>query len=159
VRALVLIAPAVSGAPDPVALPPAIQVLIDELERAERAEDVERINALEAHIWLDGPLAPEGRVAGELRRLFLDMNGIALRAPPMPSLLAASSAWERLHEVRVPTLVLCGDLDFPHLAERCRVLVERIPGARGEVIEGTAHLPTFEQPERCAALLRSFLAS
>jgi pimeloyl-ACP methyl ester carboxylesterase len=110
-------------------------------------------------MWLDGPLAPEGRVAGELRRLFLAMNGIALRAPPMPSLLQAPSAWDRLHEVSVPTLVLWGDLDFPDLSARCRALVERIPGARGEVVEGTAHLPTLEQPERCAALLRSFLAS
>jgi pimeloyl-ACP methyl ester carboxylesterase len=160
VRALVLIAPAVSGAPESDALPPAMRVVVDELEGAEREGDLERVNALEVRIWLDGALAPEGRVAADgLRRLLLEMNGIALRAPPMPSLLEPPSAWERLHEVRVPTFVLWGDLDFPELSSRCRALVDRIPGARGEVLGGTAHLPSLEQPERCAALLRGFLAS
>ena len=38
---------------------------------------VDAINALEAHAWLDGPLAPDGRVGGAVRDLFLAMNDIA----------------------------------------------------------------------------------
>jgi pimeloyl-ACP methyl ester carboxylesterase len=81
VRALVLIAPAASGAPEPI-YPPGIEGLMARLKDAEQAGDLDRVNAIKAHLWLDGPLQPEGRVAGEARRLFLDMNAIALRSPP-----------------------------------------------------------------------------
>lgn len=80
VRGLVLVAPAVSGAPEPASFPPAIQAWIDRVDRAEATSDIDRINALEAHAWLDGPLAREGRVGGPVRELFLAMNEIALRA-------------------------------------------------------------------------------
>ena len=41
---------------------------------------MERVNRCKARQLLDGVLAAEGRVTGETRTLFLDMNGIALRA-------------------------------------------------------------------------------
>jgi hypothetical protein len=41
--------------------------MIDRMERADEANDVDAINALEAHAWLDGPLEPEGRVGGPAR--------------------------------------------------------------------------------------------
>ena len=158
VRALVLIAPAVSGAPEPTTVAAPIQTLVTALEAAESAEDVEQINAIEARLWLDGPLCAEGRVSGPLRELVLDMNGIALRAPPMPSLRQPPAAYDRLEQIKAPTLVLCGDLDFPHLQERCADIVRRVPGAVGQVLEGTAHLPTMEQPARSAAIIRAFVA-
>src|SRR5947207_12987770 len=74
VRGLVLVGPAISGAPEPTVLPLGIQALVDRMERAEAASDVDAINALEAHAWLDGPLSPEGRVGGAARDLFLAMN-------------------------------------------------------------------------------------
>src|SRR5512134_1311988 len=80
VRALVLVAPAISGAPEPTAFPPAVQSLIDDYERAEASGDPDLLNQVEAHAWLDGPAEKRGRVAGAVRELFLDMNGIALRA-------------------------------------------------------------------------------
>jgi pimeloyl-ACP methyl ester carboxylesterase len=158
VRALVLIAPAVTGAPPPVFLEERVQFIADALEEAEEEGDIDRINALEARAWLDGPLAPEGRVAGDLRELFLTMNSIALRAAPLPSLLNPPPAFDRLDEIKAPVLVMWGDLDFPHLQERCSELVERLADATPEIVEGTAHLPTLEQPVRCAALIAAFVA-
>jgi pimeloyl-ACP methyl ester carboxylesterase len=61
VRALVLIAPAVSGAPEPIH-PPDIAGLMARLKDAEQAGDLDRVNAIKAHHLLDGPLQPEGRV-------------------------------------------------------------------------------------------------
>jgi pimeloyl-ACP methyl ester carboxylesterase len=156
-RALVLIAPAVSGAPPPGDLPPPVKALMSALEGAEKAGDVDRINALAAHAWLDGPLAPEGRVGGDLRKLFLRMNAIALNAPPLPSLQQPPPAYERIPEIAVPTLLLWGDLDFPHLQARCHHLAQWLPRATSHVIKDTAHLPSLEQPERCAALIRAFV--
>lgn len=157
VRALVLVAPAIGGAPEVDAFPPAIERWIERMERAEAATDVDAINALEAHAWLDGPLAPEGRVAGPVRELFLAMNDIALRAEKRGDETEAPPAFARLHELAMPTLVVWGDLDFPHMAARCEELVRRLPRATGAPMRGTAHLPNLEQPAAFSALLLDFL--
>ena len=156
VKALVLVAPAVSGAPPPE-LPESVQALVDAADEAEKTGEVVRLNALQAHLWLDGPLSAEGRVGGPLRQLFLTMNRIALNAPPLPSMSEPPSAWERLSDIRAPVLVLWGDLDFPHIKARCERLVEMLPRARAQLIKGTAHLPTLEQPEPCAAAIHAFI--
>ncbi len=157
VRALVLVAPAISGAPAVETLPPAIEVALARLEDAESSADVDRLNAAEAHVWLDGPLEPEGRVVGEARELFLAMNGIALRAEARGEEIAPPPAWERVPDLRVPTLVVWGNLDFPHLGQRCEYLVASIAGARAARMEGVAHLPGLEAPAAFNAVLLPFL--
>jgi pimeloyl-ACP methyl ester carboxylesterase len=112
VNRLVLIAPAISGAPAPEAFPENIQVRLDALDEAEAANDLERINMLEANLWLDGPASPAGRVAGELRDLFLDMNGIALGMPPLTQELEPAAAYARLSDLRAPVLVIWGNWIF-----------------------------------------------
>jgi hypothetical protein len=63
-------------------------------------------DAIKARLWLDGPLQPEGRAASEARRLFLEMSGVALRAPPIGPSLDAAPAFDRLGEIAVPSLVI-----------------------------------------------------
>jgi len=112
---------------------------------------------VEAHVWLDGPLAPEGRVRGPARELFFDMNGIALRAETRGTETPAPSAYARLAQLQVPTLVAWGDLDFPHLDERCAHLVAQVPGARRQRMTGVAHLPSLEAPQVFTPVLLDFL--
>lgn len=156
VRALVLIAPSVGGAPEP-AHPPAIAALLARQAAAERAGDLDQVNAIKARLWLDGPLAGEGRVTGPVRDLFLAMNGIALRSLPAAPSLDTAPAYQRLAALRVPALVAWGDLDFPHIQERCRHMVATLPAAQGEVLPGAAHLPSLEQPAAVTGLLLRFL--
>lgn len=158
VRALVLVAPAISGEPEWEAVSPSIQALFDEFERAEANGDIDRINALEAHAWLDGPLAPEGRVGGTLRDLFLDMNGIALRSEPRGTQEEPPSAIERLGRIEQPALVIWGGLDFPDVQQRCRQLATTLPNARVCELPGTAHLPNLEQPTEFNRELQAFLS-
>ncbi len=115
------------------------------------------MNRREAHLWLDGPRSAVGRVGGPARDLFLDMNGVALTAEPAGAVQEPPSAYDRLADIGVPTLVLWGDLDFPHIMARCEHLSREIPQARGEVISGTAHLPSLERPTEVAARLGAFL--
>ena len=61
VRGLILLSSAVSGAP-PEPVPDDIRPLDDALDAAEEADDIDRMNAIEAHIWLDGPRSAENRV-------------------------------------------------------------------------------------------------
>ena len=158
VRALVLVAPAISGAPEQTTFAPAIAAWMERMERAEAQADIDRINVLEAHAWLDGPLAPEGRVGGDVRTLFLEMNGIALRAEQRGTEIAPAPAYDRVDRIAAPTLVVWGDLDFPHLGERCEHLVTRMPDATSLLICAAAHLPNLEYPDAFSRALHAFLA-
>lgn len=159
VRALVLVAPAVSGAPAVERFPAPIRELMAALDRADAAGDLDRVNALEAHAWLDGPMQEEGRVGGAARALFLAMNGGALRAPPLGRAEEPPPAWHRIERIGVPVLVAWGDLDFPHLVARCRELVRRLPDGRALELAGTAHLPSLEAPGRFGPALVAFCTS
>src|SRR3546814_18367271 len=100
---LFLVAPAVTGAHSPEAFPPAVEALLEMLEEAEEEEDLDRINLLEAWMWLDGPDSEEGRVGGALRELFLAMNATALYAPdpgPETNPAAFPAAYARRSEER-----------------------------------------------------------
>jgi pimeloyl-ACP methyl ester carboxylesterase len=156
VRALVLVDSAPAGAP-PADPGPAAEALFEALDQAEADGDVAVINALEARLWLDGPRSPDGRVGGAARSLFLDMNELALRAGPVGDAAPAGAGWWQLPELRVPTLLMVGALDVPHLVERIREMVVLIPSAQLDVVAGAAHLPMLENPHRVAATLLDFL--
>lgn len=155
---LALIAPGVTGAPAPQHCD-AVAAQIHAISVASDRGDLSMQNALQAHLWLDGPLSPQGRVGGKARELFLRMNGTALRAPSPGKALDAPSAWAQLESIKVPALVLWGDLDLPQLQERCELLAQRLPRARRVVLSGTAHLPPLEAPGRFNAALANYLAT
>lgn len=156
VRALVLVSTAIGGAPsEPV--PAGVENLAKALDEAEEAVDLDRVNAIEAHLWLDGPLSAEGRIEGAARDLFLDMNGNALRKPEIPQERGPPDAYDRLAELTMPTLLIWGDLDFIYIRSRYTHLARTLPNARTAEMPGTAHLPNLEQPERFNGHLREFL--
>jgi pimeloyl-ACP methyl ester carboxylesterase len=156
---LVLIGSACRGAPDPWPddYPASYRELGHAVDAAEEAGDLDEVNRLEAWLWLDGPTAPEGRVTGAARQLFLDMNGRALRADPTGDERELPSAWDRLGEIGAPTLVLLGELDLEDIAFVADGLAERIPDTRFELLEDTAHVPQLEGHPRCLAAIREFL--
>ena len=159
VAGLVLLAPAVSGAPVVAEsdLRPEEAAFWRELEAAEAAGDLDALNRGEIRLWLDGLDAPEGRVTGAARQLALDMNAIALSAASPGHEPRVVDAWSRAGEIACPVLVVVGDLDMRHLQARCHALVARIPGARLRVMPGVAHLPALEQPDTVAGMVRAFL--
>jgi len=63
-----------------------------------------------------------------------------------------------LAAIRVPTLVVVGDLDGPFLAP-CQYMAKKIPGARLEVIVGAGHAANLDQPEAFDRVLLEFLDS
>ncbi len=153
VDSLVLVAPAVSGYTYRALPPPQYE----EIERADAAGDIERVNELELQIWVDGPRRSPGEVERGVRELVREMNLAALTASAGEELPSGISAYERLSEVGVPTLVLVGDLDTPQALEAAGALARGIDGARLEVIEGTAHLPNMERPEEFNRIVLGFL--
>lgn len=158
VAALALIGPAVNGAPYPPVTEPRAAALERQVEEAERAGDLDALNRLEAWMWLDGPTAPEGRVGGAARELFLDMNATALRAADPGTPAEQPSSWPRLGALDLPTLVLVGALDMPDMQAVDRLLADRV-GARLVWLDGVAHLPHLENDPRCLDELHRFAAA
>ena len=110
VAGLILIAPNVPGAPE-ADYSQETEELLALQTRLQKLGDIHRLNSLKAHLWLDGPSAEEGRVSGETRDLLLEMNSIALMAPPAGTDLDISRvapAFNRLGQVEVPTLMMWG---------------------------------------------------
>jgi pimeloyl-ACP methyl ester carboxylesterase len=158
VRALVLIGPAISGAPEP-SYEPEVVALDDAWEAAEARGDRAAINALEARVWLDGPTAPEGRVSGPARELFMEMNGHALDAAEPGERHEDAAAWGRLGEIAVPVLLMVGEHDLRYIKENCAHAVRSIAGARLVELPGVAHLPHLENDERTLAEIAAFVAA
>lgn len=142
-RGLVLIAPSVSGAPE-AAYPPEIKDVMAQLKEAQATGDLDQMIAIKARLWLDGPLAPEGRVTGRARELFHDMNAMALRLPPAGSNIDLAPAYQRLGEILAPSLIIQGDLDFPHIQERSRHIAMTVLNGSHHELAGAAHLPNLD---------------
>jgi 3-oxoadipate enol-lactonase len=66
-------------------------------------------------------------------------------------------AYDRLPDIRVPTLVLHGRDDLTIDAENARVLASRIPGARLALLEGAGHVYHWERPEEATRAVLYFV--
>ncbi|HUH77353.1 MAG TPA: alpha/beta hydrolase, partial [Devosia sp.] len=127
VMGLALIGTSVSGAPWTAT---EVEQMIEAAEEdAWERGDMDMVNRVQAHEWLDGPRAASGRVGGAARALFLDMNARALSQPPLTKEEEPPKAWRRVNEVNAPTLLLVGDEDFTALIERHEHLSEEMPNA------------------------------
>lgn len=144
VAGLALIGTAIRGAPYPEVEEGPTAELNARLEAADAAGDVDAVGRLDAWMWLDGPSAPEGRVGGPARELFLAMNGRALRAEDPGDEAELPAAWPRLGELAVPTLVLIGRLDVEDIQTIDEQAAGMIPGARLVYLDGVAHVPHLE---------------
>ena len=102
----------------------------------------------------------EGPERGTILRALIEM-GLALG----PDVFAAQSEALRrrrdlghvLDQIRVPTLVLCGEGDRLCPMSRHELMAARIPNAKLEIIAGAEHFPMLEQPEATTAALQRWL--
>ena len=156
VRALVLVAPNVTGAPK-MTHAARVEDLVARLAEAEANHDIEEAIAIRASLWLDGPFQLEGRVTGEARKLFDEMNFVALGLPPTGTNTDAPIAYGRLEEVSVPTLAMCGELDLPGIQARSRYVAANVSRATFHQIAGTAHLPSLERPQEVTRVIADFI--
>ena len=157
VAGLLLIGTAIRGAPHPELTEGPTAELDRRIEAAEAAGDVDEVGRLEAWMWLDGPSAPEGRVTGEARDLFLEMNHKALRAPDPGEQAELPDAWPRLGELAVPTLLLVGRLDAEDIVVIDQRAASLVPGGRLVWLDGVAHVPHLEGDARTLDEIAAFV--
>jgi 3-oxoadipate enol-lactonase len=68
-------------------------------------------------------------------------------------------AFDRLPDIRAPTLVLHGTEDRTIHPDNARVLADRIPGARLVLLQGAGHVYHAEQPEAADVAVLGFVRS
>ena len=124
------------------------------------AGDIERANELELRMWVDGPYRGPDVVDPAVREGVRVMNGNNFlvgseESEPQP---LEPFAITRLEEIRVPTLVIYGDLDQPDVQQGGEELARRIGGAKKLVMSGAAHMPSMEQPDEFNRVVLEFLA-
>jgi pimeloyl-ACP methyl ester carboxylesterase len=157
VSALVLVGAGVSGRQQPEAFKAQMDELDALYERGLMDEVVER----ELEIWLYGKGRTATDVDPAIREAVREMDRnntgrFPADAKPQP---IDPPAVGRLEEVKVPTLVIVGDLDIDHVQEGARVLSKGIAGARLAVMHRVAHVPNMERPEEFNRLVLEFLDS
>jgi 3-oxoadipate enol-lactonase len=68
-------------------------------------------------------------------------------------------AYDRLPEIRCPTLVITGRDDALIAWENSQILADRIPGAKLEILEPAGHCFWLEQPQQSTEAILQFLRS
>jgi 2-hydroxy-6-oxonona-2,4-dienedioate hydrolase len=132
-----------------------------EIEEAEAAGDLERVNELEIQVWIDGQGRTPDQVDPKVRELAKDMNWIALQTPQDlgNEIPLDPAAVNRLSEIKVPTLVVIGDRDTNWAQAASDFLAKNIPNAKKIVMNNVAHLPNMEKPEEFNEHVKIFLGN
>jgi pimeloyl-ACP methyl ester carboxylesterase len=132
---MVLLCPGIPG----FAWPDEPDELEAEYDRAMEAGDVDAIARLIQGIW--GAAGATDAVMEQFRsaaRAYLSSSDLMQEDPPV---------LDRLGEIKVPTSLLVGDLDYPPLIESNRQAAARIPGCQLTVVPGMDHLPPLRDPD------------
>jgi len=84
------------------------------------------------------------------------------RIDPAAFCIGAEAVWladqrDIVHEIRAPTLVLCGAEDHVTPPALSHELTRLVPGARYEQIERAGHLTNLERPEEFNTLVGAFI--
>jgi 2-succinyl-6-hydroxy-2,4-cyclohexadiene-1-carboxylate synthase len=139
--------------------------IADPAERAARrhaderlAQEIER-DGVDAFLerWLAQPLfatLPPERAGLDERRAHNTVEHLTYQLRVLGQGVQPSNS-ERLGELRMPVLLVVGELDTKYV-DIARRMADEIADARVEVIPGAGHACHLEQPERVAHLLTSW---
>jgi len=126
--------------------------LLDQMKRGGMAE--ETIRAVSSH-WFHRP-PPAG---------FFDQYVARAKSASWQAIidvqesLIATDVEDRLHEIKVPTLVVYGAHDTGRTFDHAETLLRGIAGSRLAAMRDSGHSPMLETPEEFDAALHHFLAN
>ena len=129
------------------------------VDAAYESRGVDAANEIEMKMWLDGPFRAPDVVDRELRRSAGMMNRVLLERQATFEIEPGDlepAATGRLSEVKVPVLVITGELDQPSVLGGS-FEIARGTGAEHVERAGAAHFPNLESPAEFNAALLDFL--
>lgn len=134
-----------------------------EMFPAAQQGDTARVSELQMRLWIDGPTRQPEQANPDVRQRAAAMNRIPVErgtfftAGLQPFEPLDPPAISRLVDVRVPTLIMAGALDYPTTIHAADVLADGIPGARKHLFAHSAHLPNMEEPDEFTRGVLTFL--
>ena len=91
----------------------------------------------------------------ERKKVLLGINPKAFQAACR--ILQEADLTPELHRLRVPTLVVCGELDQATPPALNKQIVEKVAGAKYVELSGCGHCPPLEQPQQFLAAITDFV--
>lgn len=158
VDALVWVAGGISGYEG--AEPDASEMAVfTEMEALWEKKDWATLAEMETQMWADGPGQPVGRANASVRERVhrMILNNYNMHPEEGKPITLDPPAAGRLSEVKVPTLVIVGDLDTSSTQASAEFLANSVEGAKKVVFEGVAHMVNMEEPERFNRVVVEFL--
>jgi pimeloyl-ACP methyl ester carboxylesterase len=132
----------------------------DEIIKTFEAGDLERTSELETQVWVDGQGRTPDQVNPAVRRKVFEMNLMALKYEKMglgKEKPLDPPAVQRIQELKLPTLIVYGDLDTPYIVAAADFMARHIAGAKKALMPGTAHVPNMERPAEFNQQVLAFL--
>jgi pimeloyl-ACP methyl ester carboxylesterase len=133
--------------------------LIEAMEAAYGAGDLDQINELAMRMFVDGKGRTPDQVNSAMRKKIYDMYAIALQHEKQQGneLPQPYSAMNRLAELPMPVQIIYGDLDEDYTLRAADFMLKHIKHVRATLMHGTAHLPNMEFPQAFNTHLSEFL--
>jgi pimeloyl-ACP methyl ester carboxylesterase len=103
------------------------------------------------------PAMGQPQLRANLRAWVTDNARELMRHEPDPDAPLDPPAYDRLHEIKVPTLVLVGALDTPDIREIVERIDRYVCGARRLEYEKVGHIINLEADRRFNADVLAFL--
>jgi len=133
-----------------------------EEDEALASGDVDRAVEANLRMWVDGPERSPGEVDAATRSAVAEMSRHALElqlaaGERMEEEPVVSDVGARLEEIRVPALVMVGELDVEDMRAIAVRLARELPNARLVTVPGAAHLPAMERPDAVTRSIADFL--
>ncbi len=138
---------------------PEIRAQWEAVEEAYESRGIDAANEIEMKMWLDGPFRAPDVVDRDVRVSVASVNRVLLERQSALEIYPGDlepPAVDRLAEVKVPSLVITGELDQPSVLDGA-FAVARGTGAEHVEISGCAHFPNLEKPVEFNEALLNFL--
>ena len=134
--------------------------LFDKMEELWEKKDFASLTDMEVRVWVDG-FGRTGEVDPQVRKRVHEMisANYSRNQPEGQPIVLQPPAAGRLSEIKVPTLVIVGDLDASGPQAMADAMERGIPGAKKVVFPGVAHMVNMEKPEEFNRLVLEFLGS
>jgi pimeloyl-ACP methyl ester carboxylesterase len=125
--------------------------------RKAKEEGIESAKEAWMNHYLLKPASRNPRCAGKLREIVGRYNGWnfvnddnIIRLNPVQEI--------RLHEIKVPTLVVVGELDAPECLQDADLLEDKIAGSERVTMRGVGHMSNMEDPIEFNKVVLGFLS-
>lgn len=140
------------------------QCLADSEEgKQKRLESIKNIDEKGLEVFAEkflkgafSPSAPDAAVE-KIRSVILQNNPEVVKAA-LVALAERKESCSHLKNVKVPSLIICGENDELTTLPQSEFLFNNIPGAKMHAIEKAGHLSNLEQPDAFNRHLKEFIA-